>query len=150
MANHIAAIHTLKSKLRLSDDDYRALLCNITGKRSSKALSAAELLRVRNHMQALGEHMGVLVAQRQRPLPAETFAKAKAAASPRERKVWALWHRLHRDGVVRDASARSLRGFVERQTGGVSDLRFCNAVQLDAVIEALKDWQRRGASGVHA
>ena len=71
-------------------------------------------------------------------------------ASPRERKVWALWHQLHRDGVVRDASARSLRGFVERQTGGVSDLRFCNAVQLDAVIEALKDWQRRGASGVHA
>ena len=130
--------------------NYRALLCNITGKRSSKALSAAELLRVRNHMQALGEHMGVLVAQRQRPLPAETFAKAKAAASPRERKVWALWHQLHRDGVVRDASARSLRGFVERQTGGVSDLRFCNAVQLDAVIEALKDWQRRGASGVHA
>ena len=146
MANHIAAIHTLKSKLRLSDDDYRALLCNITGKRSSKALSAAEQARVRNHMQALGERMGVLVAQRQRPMPAETFAKAKAAASPRERKVWALWHQLHRDGVVRDASARSLRGFVERQTGGVSDLRFCNAVQLDAVIEALKSWKERGGS----
>ena len=156
MANHIAAIHTLKSKLGLSDDDYRALLCNITGKRSSKALSAAELLRVRNHMQALGEHMSrlaeklLLTPTRQRPRSEAAFAAARAAASPRERKVWALWHQLHRDGVVRDASARSLRGFVERQTGGVSDLRSCNAVQLDAVIEALKDWQRRGASGVHA
>ena len=145
MANHIAAIHTLKSKLGLSDDDYRALLVNLTGKNSSKALGAQEQARVRDHMQALGERLGVLVPTRRR-----SFAQTRAAASPRERKVWALWHQLHRDGVVRDASARSLRGFVERQTGGVSDLRFCNAVQLDAVIEALKDWQRRGASGVHA
>ena len=143
MANHIAAIHTLKSKLGLSDDDYRALLCNITGKRSSKALSAAELLRVRNHMQALGEHMGVLVAQRQRPLPAETFAKAKAAASPRERKVWALWHQLHRDGVIQNHSAPALNAWVKRQVG-VDALRFCNAAQLDALIEALKAWQLRG------
>ena len=82
MANCIAAIHTLKSKLRLSDDDYRALLCNITGKRSSKALSAAELLRVRNHMQALGEHMGVLVAQRQRP-PLEAPPTPRADQLPR-------------------------------------------------------------------
>ena len=143
MANHIAAIHTLKSKLRLSDDDYRALLCNITGKRSSKALSAAELLRVRNHMQALGERMGVLVAQRQRPLPAETFAKAKAAASPRERKVWAIWLDMARRGLVHNKSAQALDAFVQRQTG-VSALRWCSAAQLDAVIEALKLWQKRG------
>lgn len=143
MANHIAAIHTLKSKLGLSDDDYRALLCNITGKRSSKALSAAELLRVRNHMQALGEHMGVLVAQRQRPLPAETFAKAKAAASPRERKVWAIWLDMARRGLVHNKSAQALDAFVQRQTG-VSALRWCSAAQLDAVIEALKLWQKRG------
>ena len=142
MANHIAAIHTLKSKLRLSDDDYRALLCNITGKRSSKALSAAELLRVRNHMQALGEHMGVLVAQRQRPLPAETFAKAKAAASPRERKVWALWHQLYRDGKLRDNSAAALNAWVQR-TVGVAALRFATGPMLDTLIESLKSWQAR-------
>ena len=145
MANHIAAIHTLKSKLRLSDDDYRALLCNITGKRSSKALSAAELLRVRNHMQALGEHMGVLVAQRQRPLPAETFAKAKAAASPRERKVWALWNQLHRDGVIQNHSAPALNAWVKRQVG-VDALRFCNTAQLDSCIEGLKAMHARGSA----
>ena len=149
MANHIAAIHVLKSKLQLTDDDYRALLKNLTQKTSSKDLTDKERQAVRDHMQQLAERAGVAKPLRRRT-PGRTFAQAKAAASPRERKVWALWHQLHRDGVVRDASARSLRGFVERQTGGVSDLRFCNAVQLDAVIEALKDWQRRGASGVHA
>ena len=147
MANHIAAIHVLKSKLRLSDEDYRALLVNLTGKASSKELPPAQQEAVRDHMQALAAKLGLAQPTRGRRT---TFAQSKTAASPRERKVWALWHQLHRDGVVRDASARSLRGFVERQTGGVSDLRFCNAVQLDAVIEALKDWQRRGASGVHA
>ena len=147
MANHIAAIHVLKSKLRLSDEDYRALLVNLTGKASSKELPPAQQEAVRDHMQALAAKLGLAQPTRGRRT---TFAQSKTAASPRERKVWALWHQLHRDGVVRDASARSLRGFVERQTGGVSDLRFCNAVQLDAVIEALKDWQRRGASGVCA
>ena len=29
-----------------------------------------------------------------------TFAQAKAAASPRERKVWALWHQLHREHLL--------------------------------------------------
>jgi len=38
MANHITAIHALKSKLGLSDDDYRALLANLTGRSSSKDL----------------------------------------------------------------------------------------------------------------
>ena len=35
MANHTAAIHVLKSKLRLSDDDYRALIKGLTLKTSS-------------------------------------------------------------------------------------------------------------------
>ncbi len=145
--DHIAAIHTLKSKLQMGDDDYRALLLQLTGQRSSKDCTQAQRRAVREHMSRLAEKL-LLAPTRQRPRSEAAFAAARAAASPRERKVWALWHQLHRDGVVRDASARSLRGFVERQTGGVSDLRFCNAVQLDAVIEALKSWKERG--GNHA
>lgn len=144
MANHIAAIHTLKSKLGLSDDDYRALLVNLTGKNSSKALGVQEQARVRDHMQALGERLGVLVPTRRR-----SFAQTRAAASPRERKVWALWNQLHRDGVIQNHSAPALNAWVKRQVG-VDALRFCNAAQLDSCIEGLKDWQRRGASGVHA
>ena len=70
MANHIAAIHTLKGKLGLSDDDYRALLVNLTGKNSSKALGVQEQARVRDHMQHLGERLGVLGPGAQRALRA--------------------------------------------------------------------------------
>ena len=139
MANHIAAIHALSAQLGQSEDDYRALLVNLTGKSSSKAMSPAEQARVRDHMQQLGERLGVL-----KPTTREQFAKAKAAASPRERKVWALWHQLRRDGLVDNPSRAALDAWVER-TVHVSALRFATAAQLDTCIEALKAWQQRGA-----
>ena len=142
MANHIAAIHVLKSKLQLSDDDYRALLKNLTQKTSSKDLTDKERQAVRDHMQQLAERAGVAKPLR-RHTPARTFAQAKAAASPRERKVWALWNQLGRDGVVRDTSAKALNAWVAR-TVHVSALAFANGAQLDTLIEALKSWQQRG------
>ena len=145
MANHIGAIHVLKAKLRLSDDDYRALLKGLTLKTSSKDMSPAEQQKVRDHMQGLAERMGVVQPTRRRPMPAARFAKSKADATPKERKVWALWHQLGRDGVVRDTSPQALNKWVERQVG-VSALVFANGAQLDTLIEALKAWQQRGAT----
>ena len=142
MANHIAAIHVLKSRLQLSDDDYRALLKNLTQKTSSKDLTDKERQAVRDHMQNLAERSGVAKPLRRRT-PGRTFAQAKAAASPRERKVWALWNQLVRDGVVHNPSAAALNAWVER-TVHVSALRFANSAQLDTLIEALKAWQERG------
>jgi phage gp16-like protein len=142
MANHIAAIHVLKSKLQLSDDDYRALLRNLTHKTSSKDLTDKERQAVRDHMQQLAERAGVAKPLRRRAT-GRTFAQAKAAASPRERKVWALWNQLGRDGVVRDTSAKALNAWVAR-TVHVSALAFANGAQLDTLIEALKSWQQRG------
>ena len=142
MANHIAAIHVLKSKLQLSDDDYRALLRNLTQKTSSKDLTDKERQAVRDHMQQLAERAGVAKPLRRRAT-GRTFAQAKAAASPRERKVWALWNQLGRDGVVRDTSAKALNAWVAR-TVHVSALAFANGAQLDTLIEALKAWQQRG------
>ena len=141
--NHIAAIHVLKSKLQLSDDDYRALLKNLTQKTSSKDLTDKERQAVRDHMQQLAERAGVARPLRRRT-PGRTFAQAKAAASPRERKVWAIWLDMARSGLVHNKAAQALDAFVCRQTG-VTALRWCNAKQLDAVIEALKAWQKRGA-----
>lgn len=138
-SNHIAAIHTLKSKLGLSDDDYRALLRNLTGMTSSKDMTAAQREAVRDHMQNLAVRAGVAKPMRSRR---NTFSQSKQAASPRERKVWALWHQLYRDGKLRDNSAAALNAFVAR-TVTVSALRFCNAAQLDTLIEALKSWQNR-------
>lgn len=144
MANHIAAIHVLKSKLRLSDDDYRALLQSLTKKTSTKDMTDKERQAVRDHMQNLAERMGVVKPGR-RSAPARTFAQAKAEASPRERKVWALWHQLNRDGLVHDTSPKALNAWVAR-TVHVSALAFANAAQLDTLIEALKAWQQRGAA----
>ena len=138
--NHIAAIHVLKSRLSLTDDDYRALLGNLTGKTSAKDLAAAEQERVRDHMQNLAVRMGVAKPTRSRN---STFALSKASASPKERKVWALWNQLHRDGIVRDRSAIALNAWVAR-TVHVSALRFATGPQLDTLIEALKAWQDRG------
>ena len=141
--DHIKAIHVLKGKLRLSDDDYRALLIQLTGHSSSKAMTQAQRRTVREHLQRLAAHMGIeQPATRQRPLPDAQFAKAKAAASPRERKVWALWHQLHRDGLVDNPSAAALNAWVRRQVG-VDALRFCTGPQLDTLIEALKAWGER-------
>ena len=141
--DHIKAIHVLKGKLRLSDDDYRALLIQLTGHSSSKAMTQAQRRTVREHLQRLAAHMGIeQPATRQRPLADAAFAKAKADASPRERKVWALWHQLHRDGLVDNPSAAALNAWVKRQVG-VDALRFCTGPQLDTLIEALKAWGDR-------
>ena len=141
--DHIKAIHVLKGKLSLSDDDYRALLIELTGHSSSKAMTQAQRRTVREHLQRLAAHMGIeQPATRQRPLADAAFAKAKADASPRERKVWALWHQLHRDGLVDNPSAAALNAWVKRQVG-VDALRFCTGPQLDTLIEALKAWGDR-------
>ena len=140
MANHIAAIHVLKSRLSLTDDDYRALLANLTGgKTSAKDLTAAQLDQVRSHMQGLAVRLGIAKPTHSRR---NTFAQSKSAASPKERKVWALWNQLHRDGVVHDRSAPALNAWVER-TVHVSALRFATSAQLDTLIEALKAWKGR-------
>lgn len=142
MPAHTAAIHVLKAKLRLSDDDYRALLQGLTMHSSSKDMTDAQRQAVRDHLQGLAERMGVAQPTRHRPMTREGNARAKAAASPKERKVWALWHQLHRDGRIADASPRALNAWVHRQVG-VSALGFATGAQLDTLIEALKAWDRR-------
>ncbi|WP_343590128.1 regulatory protein GemA [Paracidovorax wautersii] len=141
-ANHTAAIHVLKAKLQLTDDDYRALINGLTRKTSSKDMTDAERGQVRDHMQKLAERMGVVKPAQGGRMTREQFAKAKASASPRERKVWAMWHQLHRDGLVDNPSRAALDAWVQRQVG-VAALRFATGPQLDALIEALKAWQER-------
>lgn len=139
----VAAIHVLKSQLRLSEDDYRALLRNLTGKASCSDMEAAQLQAVRQHMDALvrATRGGAAPRQGQR-LSAEAFARRKAQARPRERKVFALWHQLGRDGLVANASEPALNAWVQRQVR-VSALRFCTDAQLDTLIESLKRWEHR-------
>ena len=142
--NHIAAIHALKSKLQLSTDDYRALLVNLTGKSSSTDLSQAERAKVRDHMQALAERLGLARPTRRGAMTGQQFSKSKEEASPREKKVWALWHQLHKHKLIANPGKAALDAWVLR-TVHVSTLRFCTPAQLDICIEALKAWEKRGA-----
>ena len=143
MANHTAAIHVLKSKLRMTDDDYRALLQTLTGKSSSKDMTEDEQRAVRDHLQSLGQRMGLVQATTQRrPLSAAQFDRLKKETRPKERKVWALWNQLHRDGKIANASAAALNAWVLRQVD-VSALRFATDPQLDPLSEGLKAWEER-------
>ncbi|WP_046019835.1 regulatory protein GemA, partial [Marinomonas sp. S3726] len=52
--NPMAAIHAAKRDLRMDDDTYRAMLFNITNKRSAKDLNQGEIGKVLDHMRKLG------------------------------------------------------------------------------------------------
>lgn len=145
MTDHIAAIHVLKSKLQLTDDDYRALLQNIAGKQSTRAMTQAERGRVRDHMQRLAEKLGVARPQL-RGAPRFRDSAEYREASPMERKVHAMWNALARNGVIRNGSKEALRAWVKRQTG-MDDLKFCNWVQFSSLIESLKEWALRAQDG---
>jgi phage gp16-like protein len=150
--NHIAAIHVIKGQLRLSVDDYRALLQQLTGKDSSKDMTDTELLRVRAHLSGLAEKMGVA---KPRPLPTHQQHKPGETtrtgygrfgtfkiASPKERKVWAMWHDLGSKGKLDNPSGNALNAWVKRQTG-MDQMRFCSDAQMNGLIESLKLWAGR-------
>ncbi len=143
--NHTAAIHVIKSQLQMSEDDYRALLMGLTGKNSCKLMNPREQALVRAHMDKLAEHMGVVRpvrASAKRLLSNAQFAQVKAAADPKERKLWALWGALGRSGKLRNPGAAGLNAWVMREVG-VSAPRFASGVQLDQLISRLKLWDKR-------
>jgi phage gp16-like protein len=138
----IAAIHVLKSKLQLSEADYRALLNALTAKNSTKDMTQAQRQAVRDHMQRLVDRT---TGQR----AGSDWRAKRDAASPAERKVWAIWNALKRAGHIQNNSEQALNAWVKR-TVGVEALRFCTGPQMDTLIEALKRWQDREVNhGTH-
>ena len=69
----VKAIHTIKSKLRMSDADYRAMLFRVAGVTSSKLLTAEQDAAVIRELKRL-----------------ET-AEGNTTKTPQEAKIWALW-----------------------------------------------------------
>lgn len=155
--NHIAAIHVIKAQLKesMTEEDYRALLVRLTGKSSSKGMTDTELLKVRAHLSGLAEKMGV---NKPRTLPTHHQQKLGETtrtgygkygtfkvASPKERKVWAMWHDLGRQGKLDNPSNQALQAWVKRQTD-VDQMRFCSDLQMNGLIESLKLWAGREVS----
>lgn len=110
----IAALHAIKRHQGLSDDVYRDKLERITGKRSAKDLTDAELVK------ALDGFHGKQNQNR-------TYtAKPKA-----------LWIAAYNLGELEDGTDAALDSFVERQTGKPR-LSFLTAAEANSVTEALK------------
>jgi phage gp16-like protein len=131
--NALAAIHVGKKALRLEDEDYRALLERVTGKRSAKDLSAAELGNVLAEMRRLGFA----------PASSPPRASARRATGHFAAKLQALWIAGYNLGIVQNRDDAAMLAFVERQTG-LSHTRFLtDSDDARKAIEALKAWLAR-------
>ena len=119
----IQLIHVAKSKLQMSDGDYRALLNGVGGKASSAELTVAELERVFKAFKSLG-----LVVKR---LPVTDLDRGLASDAQLAyiKGMWEL--------VSREKTERALNRFVRRITGAVH-LRFLNVYSAQKVTLALR------------
>ena len=132
----VTKLQIARRELGLEEDDYRALLQRVTGRRSATELDDRQIGRVLDVLKGQGWPDKRNMGQRRagdRPRP---------AASPVARKARALWISLHQLGVVRDPSERALEAFARRQLG-VERLNWARASDGHRLIEALKAMAER-------
>jgi len=130
--DELAKIHIAKTRLGMSDDDYRAMLRSVAGVDSASKLDARGRASVLAHLYKAGFR-----ATKPNATPKDR-AKRKSPAS----KIRALWLDLHGLGAVKDPSEAALSAFCHRMTG-VDRAEWLNTDQANKVIEGLKDWRRR-------
>ena len=122
----IKLIHTLKSRAKIADDDYRGMLHVVAGVSSSRDLSAAAATRIIDRLKGLQTG-----SQARRPA-------SKTVTGPYAGKLRALWLSAWNLGAVRSNDDAALLAFVERQTG-LPHTRFLTApADAARAIEALK------------
>lgn len=134
----MAKIHIAKKDLGLSDDDYRAILVEVTGKRSSADLSFLELGKVLDRFKTRGWTPTVKAAS---DMPAAR-QRSRSADHPSAKKARALWISLGQLGVVRNPSEPALEAMAARQLG-IERLQWANGAHCYALIEALKGMATR-------
>ncbi|MBU0944254.1 MAG: regulatory protein GemA [Proteobacteria bacterium] len=128
----LAKIHIAKKELGFSDDAYRDVLRMRYKKDSAAKLSSAQARNLVEHFKTLGFSVK---------------RKNNSKISPKYddgqmRKVVALWITLGNEGVVKNKSDQALQKYVKRITGK-DNLRWCDGVDLDRIIESLKKWANR-------
>lgn len=120
-------IHIARKDLGLSEDTYRAILAEVTGKDSSKDLDERQLVRVVERLRERGW----------RPK-----AAGKRSEKPAVRMAWALWTQLDELGALRTPTRAAFRKFCS-QLVGVEEPEWMSPEQLNKTIESLKVWVRR-------
>ncbi len=133
----LAAICIAKAATRMSDENYRLLVGQITGGRSDSA-GKMDWAERRTLLGWFAGHGWVN--------PAKPLERAfKPARKAQARLVWALWHELKSRGVLDNPSREACRAFCARtaKIEAATDPDLMNPAQLDPVIAALKAWVAR-------
>jgi len=126
----IRLIHVAKRELGLDEDTYRAMLMNVTGMDTTKAMPLTKLEAVVKHLKQAGFKVRSKPQTRQ------------LADDLQSKKIRALWLDMHDEGIVKNPSEAALAAYVKRLTG-VDTLQWLSTEQASSVIETLKKWQKR-------
>ena len=120
------AVRAACRRLRISDDDRKAIQLEVTGKASMADMTLAEI--------------GLVLDRLNRDYKGPMGHRAHVG------KIRALWWTLYWLGAVTDPNDAALDTFVGRQTGK-DRIQFLGPREAHSVIEALKAWA--GREGVH-
>ncbi|QSV44908.1 regulatory protein GemA [Geobacter benzoatilyticus] len=135
----ISAIHTLKTRLGMDEESYRALLQEFGGVESSKELSWFQADELIDEMKRKAGQKPQVNHKGKRHRSLE--GRAGMATPAQLRKIEAVWAEVSR---VEDPEerAKALRSFVGK-IAQVSDLRFLDRRGVAKVIAALTAMQKR-------
>lgn len=131
-----AAIHVAKAQLKLTEDSYRDVMERVAGVRSSNDLDEAGARKLMAEFERLGFVNGT------------KKKRAGYDSRPLARKAVAMWISLHNLDEIDNPDDRALSAFVTRITGK-ERLLFCDAKELNQVVEALKAWTARVGQANH-
>lgn len=121
-AGLIKAIQTGRRRLGMQEEDYRAMLADVSGGRttSTKELTVFELKLVLLRMRKAG---------------------FRSTTDDQLRKIRSLWYALWDEGIVQRKDERAIASFIRRITK--LEVRECSVKDMQRVIEALKKWIER-------
>lgn len=141
----LSAIHVLKSKLGMDEDDYRAMLAEVAGVTSAGAIAdSAGRQLVISHLRGLERRMGLDDAPSEDRQPKRGWMKFEDDDEPLVRKVKAMWIELGKAGHVERTTLPALNAWVKRHWD-VDHVRWLEPKQLSKAVEMMKQWIERGA-----
>lgn len=124
----IAKIHVAKKEMRLTDDDYRAILVRVTGEISSANCTLNGLRAMVEELKVKGFRPRPTSGRPHRPRPAD---------HPAARKARALWISLYHLGAIDNRHESALEAFAARQLG-VARMQWADQSLMYKLVEALK------------
>ncbi|MFI5448113.1 regulatory protein GemA [Polaromonas sp. UC242_47] len=135
----------------MTDDDYRAVMLQLTGQSSSAKLDAAGRDKLLQHFKAKGF---VVIAKTGAASRERGFIR-----EPQVKKLLAMWYALSEAGAVaRPASHTACSAAVEawgkeqlaaHRLGPMDALRFATGEQLNHLVEAMKLWGQRVKANIY-